>query len=71
MVDPVLIVVGVALLTYPLQYRWHMGRIRERLREGGGDLDRFDRTMGQAWIRATVIAMSVAGAAMILLALIG
>jgi hypothetical protein len=70
-VEVPLIVAGVLFVLWPLQYRRSIGRIRRRLWERGGDVQKFDRAMNRAWIRAAVVSSPFAGALLIVLGVLG
>jgi hypothetical protein len=40
-------VAGALFVVWPPQYRWSMTRIRARLAERGGDVERFEAFMGR------------------------
>lgn len=65
--DPALITAGALFLIWPLQYRRSMRKIRSRVLERGGDVDRLNRGMDRPWIRAMLVIAPVAGAVLVVL----
>jgi len=70
-VEVPLIVAGALFVLWPLQYRWSIRRIRTRVAERGGDVQRFDRAMNRDWIRAAVVISPIGGVLLIVLGAIG
>lgn len=60
-------VAGALLIVSPLNYRWSMSRVRSRVRERGGDVERFEKGMSRAWIRATLGIAPILGVLVVLL----
>jgi membrane protein YqaA with SNARE-associated domain len=69
--DPLLIIVGALYLTWPLVYRNRMGRIRVRLSERGGDLERFEHRTNRRWILAMLWLSPVLGLVCVIAGLLG
>jgi hypothetical protein len=69
--DVPLIAAGALFVIWPLQYRWNIGRIRRKLTDRGGDVERFDTAMERPWINAIVKTSPVAGLILIVLGLLG
>ena len=55
------IVAGALFVVWPLQYRWSMTRIRARLAERAGDVERFESFMGRRVIRVGLLATPLVG----------
>jgi hypothetical protein len=68
-VDVWTIIPGVLFVIWPVQYRWSIGRIQDRLSQRGGDIERFRSTMDRSWIRATLVAFPALGVALIIVGL--
>lgn len=65
------IVAGLVLLVSPLNLRYQFGRVRRRVIEDRGDLERFDAFLGSRVIRALNVVLPVAGVALIVLGAVG
>jgi hypothetical protein len=59
------IVAGALFVVWPLQYRWSMTRIRARLAERGGHVERFETLMGRRVIRVGLVATPLVGVLLI------
>jgi hypothetical protein len=68
--DVALLVAGVLLLFWPIQYRRSMRRIESRMAARGGDPETFRQHMDRRWIRIALMAAPFAGVALIALGLI-
>lgn len=58
---------GPLLVLWPLQWRRSMSRVRGRLVERGGDVERFDQGMDRPWARVPLVVVPLAGLALIIL----
>jgi hypothetical protein len=63
------IVAGALLILWPLQGRRRMSRVRRRVVERGGDIERFDQAMGRRLARAPLVIVPLAGLGLIVLAI--
>jgi predicted ABC-type ATPase len=64
-VDAWTVLAGVLFMVWPLQYRWSISRVRRRVKEGGGDVERFERAMDRRWIRVMLVASPAIGVLLI------
>jgi hypothetical protein len=69
--DWFLIVTGVLLMVWPVQYRWSMGRIRDRVAARGGDAAEFERRMDRPSFRAALAIAPIAGLVLVVTGLLG
>jgi hypothetical protein len=65
------VLAGVLFAIWPIQYRWSMRRIRRRVEERGGDVERFERTMDRRWMGLMLAATPVLGVVLIVGGLTG
>ena len=61
------IAAGALLILWPLQWRRTMTRVRGRVVDRGGDIERFDQGMGRPWARAPLVIVPFAGLVLIIL----
>lgn len=59
---------GALLILWPLQWRRSMSRVRGRVVERGGDVERFDQGMRRPWARVPLVIVPFAGVGLIILA---
>jgi hypothetical protein len=69
--DGLTVLAGVLFVIWPVQYRWSIRRIRRRVEERGGDVERFERAMDRRWIRLMLAAAPVLGVVLIVGGLTG
>jgi hypothetical protein len=69
--DGLTVLAGVLFVIWPIQYRWSMRRVRRRVEERGGDVERFERTMDRRWIWLMLAAAPVLGVVFIVGGLTG
>jgi hypothetical protein len=69
-VDLPLIIAGVLLVIWPVQYERSMRRIRSRMAARGSDPESFRRHMDRQWIRVTLMVSPVVGLICIVLGLV-
>lgn len=69
-VDLGLVIAGALFLLWPVLYRRSMAKIDARLRERGGDRERFRRGMDRGWIRAALVGAPAVGAGLLVLGLL-
>jgi len=70
-VDGLTVFAGVLFAISPIQYRWSIRRIRRRVEERGGHVERFERAMERRWMRLMLVAAPVFGVLLIVGGLTG
>jgi hypothetical protein len=69
--DGLTVLAGVLFVIWPVQYRWSIRRIRRRVEERGGDVERFERAMDRRWMRVMLAGAPVLGVVLIVGGLTG
>ena len=65
------VIAGALFVVWPLQYRWHMGKIESRIAARGDDPERFRRRMNTRATRIALVVAPVAGICFVVLGLTG
>jgi hypothetical protein len=65
------IVAGLVLLISPLNLRYQFAKVRRRVIEDHGELERFDGFLGSRLIRALNLVLPAAGLVLIVLGAVG
>jgi hypothetical protein len=59
------VVAGALFAAWPLQFRFSIARVRERVAQRGGDARRVEAAMDRRWIRVALWVAPVVGALLI------